>query len=296
MRPYRSMLYVPGNKPLWMEKAIHYGADALTLDLEDSVPDNEKVSSRRLVKEGVKTLKSQGQPCYVRINGFATGLTFGDLDEVVCLELDGISLPKVESAGEMKALDAYIEHLEKHINIPAGTIEVVLVLETAKAMRNAYDIVVSCPRIQRIFLAAGPGGDANRALGYVWSKEGRETLFLRSKVVLDSRAAGIQYPMISSWWDIEDLEGLEQDALFNRQLGFKGQVVIHPSHVPVVNKIFTPSPQEIAYYKGLIKVAEEAGEKGFATAVYKGNMIDHAMVTTAHEMLKFVDSIGLEDV
>jgi citrate lyase subunit beta/citryl-CoA lyase len=90
------MLYVPGNKPLWMAKAIQYRADALTVDLEDSVPDNEKVSSRHLVKEGVKTLKIQGQPCYVRINGFATGLTFGDLVEVVCPELDGVSLPKVE--------------------------------------------------------------------------------------------------------------------------------------------------------------------------------------------------------
>jgi len=194
---------------------------------------------------------------------------------------------------DMKALDAYIGHLEKRINIPIGTIEVILVLETAKAMRNAYEIVVSCPRIQRIYLAAGPGGDANRAIGYVWSKEGRETLFLRSKVVLDSRAAGIQYPMISSWWNIKDLEGLERDALFNRQLGFRGQVVIHPSHVPIVNKIFTPSPQEIAYYKGLIKVAEEAEKKGFAAAVYKGNMIDHAMVTTAHEVIKFVESIEL---
>jgi citrate lyase subunit beta/citryl-CoA lyase len=287
------MLYVPGNKPLWMAKAIQYRADALTLDLEDSVPDNEKVSSRHLVKEGVKTLKAQGQPCYVRINGFATGLTFGDLDEVVCPELDGVSIPKVESVDDMKALDAYIGHLEKRINIPVGTIEVILVLETAKAMRNAYEIVVSCPRIHRIYLAAGPGGDANRAIGYVWSKEGRETLFLRSKVVLDSRAAGIQYPMISSWWNIKDLEGLERDALFNRQLGFRGQVVIHPSHVPVVNKIFTPSPQEIAYYKGLIKVAEEAEKKGFATAVYEGDMIDHAMVTTAHEVIKFVESIEL---
>jgi len=293
MRPYRSMLYVPGNKPLWMAKAIQYRADALTLDLEDSVPDNEKVSSRHLVKEGVKTLKAQGQPCYVPINGFATGLTFGDLDEVVCPELDGVSLPKVESVDDMKALDAYIGHLEKRINIPGGTIEVILVLETAKAMRNAYEIVVSCPRIQRIYLAAGPGGDANRAIGYVWSKEGRETLFLRSKVVLDSRAAGIQYPMISSWWNIKDLEGLERDALFNRQLGFRGQVVIHPSHVPVVNKIFTPSPQEIAYYKGLIKVAEEAEKKGFAAAVYEGGMIDHAMVTTAHEVIKFIESIEL---
>ena len=294
MRPYRSMLFVPGNKPSWMEKSIQYGADALILDLEDSVPYDAKVSSRDLVREGVKKLKSKGQPCYVRINGFATGLTFGDLEGVLCLELDGVSLPKVESVDEIKVLDTYIGCLERKINIPLGTVEIQLVLETAKAMRNAYEIAISCPRIHGISLAAGPGGDANRAIGYVWSKEGRETLFLRSKAVLDSRAAGIHYPMISSWWNIKDLDGLEKDAISNKQLGFKGQVVIHPSHVSVVNKIFTPSTEEIAYCKGLIKAVEDAEKKGIAAVAYEGDMVDYGMVKTAKEMIEFAVSIGLE--
>ena len=294
MRPYRSMLSVPGNKPSWIEKSNQYSADALILDLEDSVPNDEKVSSRPIVKEGVKILKSKGQPCFVRINGLATGLTFGDLDGVVCLELSGVSLPKVESVDDIKVLDAYIEFLERRINIPVGTIEIQLVLETAKAMRNAYEIAISCSRIRGISLAAGPGGDANRAIGYVWSKEGKETLFLRSKAVLDSRAAGIHYPMISSWWNIKDLDGLEKDAISNKQLGFKGQGVIHPTHVSVVNKIFTPSNEEIAYCKGLIKAVEEAEKKGVAAVVYEGDMVDHAMVRTAQEMIEFAVSIGLE--
>jgi citrate lyase subunit beta / citryl-CoA lyase len=295
MRPYRSMLFVPGNKPSWMEKAIQFGPDAVILDLEDSVPDDEKVSSRRQVKEGVRILKSKGQPCYVRINGLATGLTFDDLEGVVSPELNGVSLPKVESVDDIKVLDAYIECLERRINIPVGTVEIQLVLETAKAMRNTYEIAISCPRIHGICLAAGPGGDANRAIGYVWSKEGKETLFLRSKAVLDSRAAGIQYPMIISWLNIRDLDGLEKDALLNRQLGFKGQVVIHPSHVSVVNKIFTPSVEEITYCKGLIDAVDEAETKGSGAVVYKGNMVDRAMVTTALEMLEFAKSIGLTD-
>jgi len=295
MRPYRSMLFVPGNKPSWMEKAIQFGPDAVILDLEDSVPDDEKVSSRRQVKEGVRILKSKGQPCYVRINGLATGLTFDDLEGVVSPELNGVSLPKVESVDDIKVLDAYIECLERRINIPVGTVEIQLVLETAKAMRNTYEIAISCPRIHGICLAAGPGGDANRAIGYVWSKEGKETLFLRSKAVLDSRAAGIQYPMIISWLNIRDLDGLEKDALLNRQLGFKGQVVIHPSHVSVVNKIFTPSVEEITYCKGLIDAVDEAETKGSGAVVYKGNMVDRAMVTTALEMLEFARSIGLTE-
>jgi len=294
MRPYRSMMFVPGNKPSWMEKAADYGADALILDLEDSVPDQEKVSSRPLVKEGVKTLKARGQPCYVRINGFATGLAFDDLDGVLCPELDGVILPKVETVEDMKELDILLTHLEKRMNIQVGSIKTSLGLETAKAMRNAYDIATSCPRISNLTLAAGPGGDANRAIGYIWTKGGKETLYLRSKAVLDARAAGIHYPMVSSWWDIKDLKGLEQDARLNRQLGFRGQVVIHPSHVPVVNKVFTPTADEISFYQGLINAMEEAEKKGTAAVIYEGDMVDYAMVKTAREMLDFARSIGLE--
>jgi citrate lyase subunit beta/citryl-CoA lyase len=121
-----------------------------------------------------------------------------------------------------------------------------------------------------------------------------ETLFLRSKAVLDARAAGIQYPTISSWWNIKDLEGLERDARWNRQLGFRGMTVMHPTHVPIVNKVFTPSEDEIAFYKGLIQAMEEAEKKGIAAITYKGDMVDEAMLKTAREMLAFAKSIGLQ--
>ncbi len=292
MRPYRSMLYVPGNKPAWMEKAAEYGADALILDLEDSVPDQEKITARPLVQAAVKALKAKGQACYVRVNAFTTGLTLGDLEGILCSELDGINLPKVETVEDMQALHTLITHLEKRMNIPAQRIETPLGLETAKAMRNIYEIATSCPRVHRVTLAAGPGGDAARAIGYIWSKEGRETLFLRSKAVLDARAAGVQYPMISSWWNIKDLAGLEQDAMGNRQLGFRGQTVMHPSHVPVVNRVYTPTPDEIAFYKGLILAMEEAEAKGTGAVIYKGDMVDEAMVKTAKTLLAFAESIG----
>jgi citrate lyase subunit beta/citryl-CoA lyase len=199
----------------------------------------------------------------------------------------------VETVADMKELDALLTHLEKRMEIPVGSISTPLGCETAKAMRNIYEIATSCPRVRGVGLAAGPGGDAARAIGYIWSKEGMETLFLRSKAVLDSRAAGIQYPTISSWWNIKDLEGLERDAGWNRQLGFRGQTVMHPSHVPIVNKVFTPSAEEIAFYKGLIQAMEEARKKGNAAVTYKGDMVDEAMVKTAREMLEFAKSIGL---
>lgn len=292
MKPYRSSLFVPGNRPAWMAKAAGYGADCLVLDLEDSVPDQEKAAARPLVKAGLKALKSKGQACNVRINGYATGLTLDDLEGVLCPELDGVALPKIETAADLHQLDALLTHLERRMGIPVGSIETPLGLETARAMRDVYDIAVACPRVRRVTLAAGPGGDAARAIGYQWSKEGMETLFLRSKTVLDSRAAGVLYPTVSSWWNIKDLEGLERDARWNRQLGFRGMTVMHPSHVPVVNRIFTPSSDEIAFYQGLIDAMDEAVRKGIAAVTYKGDMVDEAMVKTAREMLEFARSIG----
>jgi len=276
-----------------MEKAIKYEADVLILDLEDSVPDSEKAAARPLVKNAIKSLTAKGQICNVRVNGFATGLTLDDLDGVICPELNGVGLPKVETVEDMQALDTLLTHLERRHGIEVGTIKTSLGLETAKAMHNAYEIAVSCPRVKGLSLAAGPGGDASRSVGYIWSKGGKETLYLRSKAVLDARAAGIQYPTISSWWDIKDLEGLERDARLNRSLGFRGQTVIHPTHVPIVNKVFTPSEDEITFFKRLIEAFEEGEAKGNAAVVYEGDMIDYAMVKTAREILDFARSIGL---
>jgi citrate lyase subunit beta / citryl-CoA lyase len=294
MRPSRSALFVPGHRRDWIEKAVNYGADTLILDLEDSVPDREKAGARQSVKAGVKMLKAKGQACGVRINGLATGLTLDDLEGVMCPELASISLPKVETPADLHELDALLTHLEGRLGIPAGQIETPLGCETAKAMRNVYEIATQCRRVKRVSLAAGPGGDAARAIGYQWSKEGSETLFLRSKVVLDARAAGIPYPTISSWWNIKDLEGLERDARRNRSLGYRGQTVMHPSHVPIVNEVFTPTAEELVFHQGLIQAMEEAEKKGIAAVTYQGDMVDEAMVKTSRELLAFARAIGVE--
>jgi citrate lyase subunit beta/citryl-CoA lyase len=293
MRPSRSALFVPGHRAEWIEKAAGYGADTLILDLEDSVPDREKSGARPLVKAGLKALAAKGQACSVRINGFATGLTLDDLEGILCPELTSVTLPKVETPADMHELDALLSHLERRLGLPVGGIETPLGCETAKAMRNVYEIATQCRRVRRVSLAAGPGGDAARAIGYQWSKEGTETLFLRSKIVLDARAAGVLYPSISSWWTIKDLEGLERDARWNRSLGYRGQTVMHPSHVPVVNSVFTPTADEIAFHRGLIDAMEEARRKGIAAVTYQGDMVDEAMVKTSREMLEFAAAIGL---
>jgi citrate lyase subunit beta/citryl-CoA lyase len=294
MRLTRSALFVPGNKPDWIAKAVASGADHLILDLEDSVPDADKIASRRLVKQGLAELARLGKPCSVRVNAFTTGLTLGDLEGIVCPELTEVSLPKVETAADLQALDAMLTVLERSTGTTPGRITTPLALETARAMRGAYEIAVACPRVKGLLLAAGAGGDAARSVGYVWSKEGKETLYLRSKAVLDARAAGIVCPMVSSWWDIRDLEGLRRDATLNRSIGFRGQVVMHPSHVPIVNEVFSPKSAEVAYYKGLLEAYDDGQRRGTAAVLYQGDMIDTAMAATAREMLELAREIGID--
>jgi citrate lyase subunit beta/citryl-CoA lyase len=271
----------------WIEKAVQYGADMLILDLEDSIPQSEKVAARSITRNGLTILRSQNQAAEVRINGFATGLAEADLEAVVCPELESVILPKVETGADLHQLHKLLSDLEEKRGLPIGYVKTPLLCETAKAMRGIYEIATACPRVNRVTLAAGPGGDAARAIGYQWSKEGTETLYLRSKAVLDCRAAGIPHPCITSWWNIADLEGLEKDARWNRQLGFRGQMVMHPTHVAIVNKVFSPSEEELTWAKGLIVAMDDAGARGIGAVRYQGEMVDEAMAQTARELLAF---------
>jgi citrate lyase subunit beta/citryl-CoA lyase len=294
MKPLRSLLFVPGNKAAWMEKAPQYGADALIFDLEDSVPYADKDAARTLVRQAIDNLSPRGQTLFVRINHLETDMTGDDLGAVVCTGLTGLLPPKVETVDDVQQLDTLLAYFEHREGMMPGSIELIPTLETAKGIRNAYDIALASPRVASIAGGAGKGGDTNRSLGYRWTREGIETLFIRSKVLLDARAAGIEYPLVASWFDVGDLDGLIADAQRNRQLGFSGMLLIHPSHVAPVNQIFTPSAEELAYYKGLLEAMRAAEAQGTAAVTYQGAMVDIAMVRTAEQVLEFARAVGVQ--
>jgi citrate lyase subunit beta/citryl-CoA lyase len=293
VKPLRSLLFVPGNKPTWMEKALGYGADALIFDLEDSVPVADKPAARPLVRAALARLYQRGPLLTVRINAVETGMAGDDLETIVAPELAAIVAPKIEAPQDVAVLDTLLTQCERRAGLPIGHIEILPTLETAKGIYHAYQIATSSPRVQTLSAAAGKGGDTARSLGYRWSKDGTETLYIRSKVLLEARAAGMAYPLIASWFDIADLDGLRTDARLNRQLGYSGQLVIHPSHVPVVNEIFTPTAEEIAYYQGLLTAMETAERQGTAAVTYAGAMVDIAMVKTAQQILALARTIGV---
>ena len=227
-KPIRSSLYVPGNNEEWIRKAPKYGSDALILDLEDSVPEPEKSQARTIVRKMLEELGGVNQALFVRVNRLETGMTGDDLEAIVCENLYGIILPKVETARDIIEIDVLLKLFERRAGIPEGSVLVDPGLETAQAIREAYSIATSSNRITHMGGSGGKGGDTARSIGFQWTPEGMETLFLKSKVLIDARAAQIPYPMSGGWFDIHDLNGLEKLAIQLKQLGYTGMNLIHP--------------------------------------------------------------------
>ena len=290
MKPLRSLLYVPGHRRDLIEKAPRFGADALILDLEDAVPAAEKANARRTVAAAIPDLARQGITPIVRVNDLTTGLTADDVMSCAVAGLAAIRIPKVESAETVREVDRLLGLAEASADLPAGSIDLMPTVETAAGYYFAYAIATASPRVSVLSGSALRGGDTQRSIGYRWTPEGLERLFLRSKFLLEARAAGLRWVLMTSWSDIKDLDGLRRDAEFNRQLGYTGMVVIHPSHVPVVNEVFRPTEEELTYWRGLIAAMDEAERAGLAAVTYQGEMVDIAMVKTARDVIALAES------
>ncbi|MGH8014515.1 MAG: HpcH/HpaI aldolase/citrate lyase family protein [Candidatus Binataceae bacterium] len=293
-KPIRSALFVPGNREDRMEKAPRFGADALILDLEDAVAPPDKARARVSVRKLLESLGESGQTLFVRVNDFETGLTGEDLEAVVCPYLYAVMLPKVTGPDDVKAADTLISFFERKNGMEPGSVLIDPVLETAQGIRQAYEVALASLRVAHLGGLTGKDGDIARAIGFQWTPEGHEAFFYISKVLLDARAANIPYPMGGrGWWDIKDLEGLRAEAIRTRQFGYNGMILIHPSHVPVVNEVFTPSKDEIAHWKELIAAVEECERAGSSVLTFNGMMVDTAHVKLARDMLKWASELGV---
>ena len=292
-KPIRTGLFVPGNKEDWMRKAPKYGADALILDLEDSVPPENKPEARTLVRKMVQELGEAGQTLVVRVNRLETGLTGEDLQAVTGPHLYCVMLPKVQSPADVVEVDNLLKHFERRESMEVGRIFIDPALETAQGIRQSYEIAIASPRVAHMGASGGKGGDTARSIGFQWTPEGIETLYLRSKVLVDVRAAGIPYPMSGGWMDVHDLDGLRASAQEAKRLGYTGMHLIHPSHVPVVNEVFTPTDEEVNRWQGLVKAMEQRRTQGGAAVTYDGDMVDIAHEETARSMLAMAREMGV---
>ncbi len=278
-----------------LAKAPSSGADAALFDLEDSVAPDMKEKARPMVLQAIKeTRAAKGGPpaITVRVNDVTTGLLEGDLEGIVCPELDAIKLAMVDSAAHIRAADAILTRLENERGLEENSVGIFALIETAEGLHNCYDICTAAERVVGIGIGSAEGGDLSNALGCEWTADGTTLLYARSKALADARAAGVPFPTDGPYTRFKDPEGCRADAIAARRLGYVGKAAIHPNQVAILNEVFSPDPERVAYLREMIEVYYEAERAGAGAVSFNGRMIDIAMVKDGERVLAFADAIA----
>jgi len=284
----RSTLIFPVNQRKFLEKAHTRGADAISLDLEDSIPPAEKGEARKLVRDAIAMVGRGGSEVIVRVNN-EPDLICEDIDAAVYPGLHGIHFPKAESAEQVHRLNALIEAKERERGIVPGSIGLAVHIETPLGLLHARPIAEECSRIEA--MAVGPE-DYYFALGVEPSEDGIELVYAVSHVVTICKALKIRAQgLLGSVAGFRDLTGYERAALRGRQLGTQGAGCIHPDQVPILHKIFSPSPESVQYARRIVPAFEEGVKRGTASVSVDGKMVDIPVYERARVILERAEAI-----
>ena len=281
-RLLRSFLFVPGNNKKFIDKAKTLNADIICLDLEDSVPMNDKDSARKMLGETLQSRSDFKSEVYVRTNSFKSGLAQEDLKAVVQNGINGVVVPKVNDANEVFELSKLISDLERTQNIKQDSVEIMPSIESAKGVVNAYKIASASPRVSALVFGVF---DFLFDMGLEYVEDGIEHSYARAKVPVDARAAGV-YAIDSIWQKIDDTNGLIKDATAGMKLGYKGKSIIHPSQIEPVHKIFVPNKEEVEWAKKVVDTLSDAMNKGKGAVRLEGKMIDAVHYKRAKALLE----------
>jgi citrate lyase subunit beta/citryl-CoA lyase len=281
----RSHLYVPGDKPEVLAKALGRGADALIVDLEDAVAIAAKESARTIVADWLATLPAAGDnpvEIWVRVN--PGELRSADVAAIVGPALTGICLAKTETAAEVAEVAAEVAVVEPERGVADGAIRLAPLLESAAAVLRAVEIA-EAPRVARLQVGEA---DLRADIGVELGADERELLWVRSQVVLASAAAGIAPPVGPVSTNFRDLEALAESTRALARLGYRGRACIHPAQAAVVNEVFTPDAEQVTAARSLIARFNAAVAAGEGVMLDEnGRMVDEAVIRQARRLLEF---------
>ena len=282
----RSRLYLPGNEPKFMVNAGLHGPDGVILDLEDSVHPDHKSAARYLVRNALRDLDFASAERMVRINQGVLGLR--DLELVVPESPDLILIPKVETAGQVRAVDTAIERIQQAHALDRP-LWLMPILESALGIENAHAIATASLRVVALTIGLE---DFTADLGVVKTAAGDETAWARSRLVIAARAAGVQ-AIDSVYGAIDDSAGLLAWAQRARAMGYVGMGCVHPRQIPIIHQGFAPSAEEIDKAKRIVAAFEEAQAKGLAVVNLGSKMVDPPVVERALRLVKQAQTMGL---
>lgn len=273
MALFRSLLFAPGNHARRVEKALTLDADVVILDLEDAVAVSEKPATRPLVAEALQ--KPRACLGYIRVNAFDTPFCYADVQAVVQPGVDGIMLPKVESAMQVQCIDWLIRQLERERGLKEDSIDLLPIIETGKGVSALKSICAASPRVRRLSFGAG---DYSLDVNLRWTRGEREMDHARATIAAESRAAGLEPPLDTVFIHLGELEALKASTELARDFGFQGKLCIHPEQVGVINAVFTPTDEEIEKSRRYVAAFEQAEAEGSASIQVDGYFIDYPIV------------------
>jgi len=288
--PIRSALFVPGNQPDRVDKAVATVADRVIIDLEDAVAVSQKKEIRALVRDKIITHKDRG--VLARVNGLETDFFMGDLEAIVVKELGGLMLPKTENSHQAREIHRLLADLEKKQGLAAGNAAVILLVESALGVQNIFQITSAAAELNREFVIAMGAADYALDMGIEITKDGGELIYPRSRIAVACRAAGIAPPLDTPFMiDLKDIEALKNDAARAKQLGFQGKLCIHPNQIEPVHVIFTPTAEEISFARRVIEAFEAEEAKGSAAILVDEKFVDYPVVERSRRILQLASII-----
>jgi citrate lyase subunit beta/citryl-CoA lyase len=277
---WRSLMYVPVNVEKYVDKAHTRGADAIQLDLEDSVPAAEKDRARTLVQAAAARVKKGGADVIVRINR-PLSMAVRDLEHSICPDVNGIACTKIDSASHVKMLDELVSELEEKRGMPIGHTKFITMIETPDAFGRMDEI----PRASTRVVAMNIGGE-DLALECDMQPDEEVLLHSKQRMIISARAAGVSpLGFIRSVAGFGDWEKFRQMVRRSRRFGFDGAGCIHPGQVTIVNEEYSPNHDEVAYAKKIIQMNEETSKTGRGSFALDGKMIDVPIIVRAQKLL-----------
>ena len=284
----RALLFVPGNNAARFSQAFASGADAVIQDLEDSVAEADKGVARDTVAASLSEPADVRR--YVRVNGLDTPHCWDDLRAVVRRHLDGVLVPKVERADQLRTLDWVLSQYERESGLESGGIEILPILESACGFARLAEIAGASARVARLTFGAL---DLCEDLDLVADDEEDHLAHVRWQLVAASRAAGLDAPIDTVFADIADKDGFGRSLQRARARGFSGKLCIHPAQVAPSNAAFMPTAAEVARARAIVAAVEQAGGDLGVTRI-DGEMVDRPVILRAKRTLAMLGNSGAQ--
>lgn len=284
----RSMLFIPGNNPGMLQSAGVFAADSVILDLEDAVSLQEKDTARILVSKAIARLDFGASEVVVRINPLNSPYGILDLEAMAKVKPDALLIPKAD-AEQIQAASKMLDALEKDYSIERGEIKLIPLIESAYGLDTVTEVLRASSRNVAVLFG---GEDYTADMGVRRTKSGEEILYGRNRVATACRAMGVD-AIDTPYTDVEDREGLNEDTLKARNLGFTGKAAINPRQVDIIHRAFAPQTHEINYATRVMEAMEQAEREGKGVFSLDGKMVDAPIISRASQTLELARLLGL---